>query len=147
MCRHPQLSRHVENLVLHGLLIGQPHNYSEDLDRDRPARLGSAVRRAVELLEERPSDPWTTVRLAMEVHLSVRALQDGFRRDLGTSPMKYLKQTRLRRAREALEVADRDPGTIRAVATGLGMLHMGRFAAAYRDAFGESPSETLHRTT
>ena len=38
----------------------------------------------------------------------------------------------------------RDTTTVRAVATSLGFLHMGRFAAAYRDAFGESPSETLN---
>ena len=39
----------------------------------------------------------------------------------------------------------RDTTTVRAVATSLGFMHMGRFAAAYRDAFGESPSETLNR--
>ena len=35
--------------------------------------------------------------------------------------------------------------TVRAVATNFGPVHMGRFAAAYGDAFGESPSETLNR--
>jgi transcriptional regulator GlxA family with amidase domain len=99
----------------------------------------------VELLEERPSEPWTTVRLATEVHLSVRALQEGFRRDLATPPMAYLRQVRLRRAREALQAADRDATTVGAVAVSLGILHLGRFAAAYRDAYGEAPSDTLNR--
>jgi transcriptional regulator GlxA family with amidase domain len=31
------------------------------------------------------------------------------------------------------------------VALGLGFGHVGRFAALYRQAFGESPSETLRR--
>jgi hypothetical protein len=34
---------------------------------------------------------------------------------------------------------------VRAVAAGLGIMHMRRFAAAYRDALGETPSQTLNR--
>ena len=45
----------------------------------------------------------------------------------------------------ALRNSMRDTTTVRAVATSFGFMHMGRFAAAYRDAFGESPSETLNR--
>ena len=100
--RNPLVGRHVEGLVLDGLLLGQRHSHSDAAIRDRPVGMGPAIRRAVELIEERPSEPWTTVRLAAEVHLSVRALQEGFRRDLATPPMTYLRQVRLRRAREAL---------------------------------------------
>jgi len=82
---------------------------------------------------------------ATEVHLSVRALQAGFRRDLGLPPMTYLRQGRLRRAYEALRAADREATTVRAVAVGLGILHMSRFAAAYRETYGETPSDTLNR--
>jgi len=145
LSRNPVVGRHVEGLVLDGLLLGQPHSHSDTARRHRPVELGAATRHAVELIEERPREPWTTVRLAAEVHVSVRALQEGFRRDLATPPMAYLRQTRLRRAREALEAADRDATTVRAVAVGLGILHMSRFAAAYREAFGESPSSTLNR--
>ena len=58
-------------------------------------------------------------------------------------PMTYLRQVRLRRAREALQAAEprHEHGAGRRA--GLGMLHLGRFAAAYREAFGEAPSETL----
>jgi transcriptional regulator GlxA family with amidase domain len=128
-----------------GLLLGQPHNNTDDALGDRPVRLGASIKHAADLLEERPSEPWTTVRLATEVHLSVRALQEGFRRDLATPPMTYLRQIRLRRAREALKAADRDSTTVGAIAGGLGILHLGRFAAAYRNAFGEAPSDTLNR--
>jgi AraC-like DNA-binding protein len=145
--RDPRLGRHVEGLVMDSLLLGQPHSHRDDLLRDRPVQLGAAIRQAVELLEERPSEPWTAVRLATEVHLSVRALQEGFRRDLATPPMTYLRQVRLRRAHEALLAADRHGTTVGAVAVGLGILHMGRFAAAYREAFGEAPSDTLNRPT
>jgi transcriptional regulator GlxA family with amidase domain len=89
-------------------------------------------------MDDRPS--------GAEVHLSVRALQEGFRQDLDTPPMAYLRRVRLRRAHEALLVAARDTTTVRSVAVSLGIVHLGRFAAAYRKAFGETPSETLSRT-
>lgn len=145
LSRNPQSGRHLEGLVLDGLLLGQSHSHSEAIRRDLPATMRTPIRRAVELIEERPSEPWTTVRLAAEVHLSVRALQEGFRRDLATTPMRHLHQTRLRRARDALRASDPDATTVGAVAAGLGLLHRGRFAAAYQQAFGENPSDTLGR--
>ncbi len=75
--RNPLVGRHIEGLVLDGLLLGQPHSHSDIASRNRPVRLGAAVKRAVELIEEQPCESWTTVRLAAEVHLSVRALQAG----------------------------------------------------------------------
>jgi len=137
--------RHLEGLVLDGLLLGQPHNYSEaamGLSRRAP---GAVIKRAVELIEERPVEPWTTVSLATELHLSVRALQAGFKREVGMSPMAYLRLVRLRRAHVALRDANPADTTVRAVALSLGLLHQGRFAVSYRDAFGEMPSETLRR--
>jgi AraC-like DNA-binding protein len=143
--RNTFVGRHVEGLVLDGLLLGQPHSHSDAVIHEGPVKLGAVVKQAVELLEERPSEPWTTVRLAAEVHLSVRALQEGFRRDLATTPMTYLRQVRLHRARAALQSADSRGVTVGAIASSLGLLHLGRFAAAYRDAFGEAPSDTLNR--
>lgn len=60
--------------------------------------------------------------------------------------MAYLREVRLCRAHEALSAADRDATTVRAVAAGVGMLHPSRFAAAYREAFGDTPSDTLDRS-
>jgi AraC-like DNA-binding protein len=137
--------RHLEGLVLDGLLLGHPHNYSDAaVVSPRNAPTG-VIRRAVELIEERPGEPWTTVGLATELHLSVRALQAGFKRELGTAPMAYLRLVRLRRAHSALREADPAETTVEAVALGVGLLHQGRFAVNYRAAFGESPSQTLRR--
>ena len=96
-------------------------------------------------MEELPSESWTVVRLAQEVHLSVRALQYGFKRDFDMPPMAYLKRVRLRHAHQALRASYPEITTVAAVARELGFLHLGRFAAVYRKAFGESPSETLRR--
>jgi transcriptional regulator GlxA family with amidase domain len=143
--RYPVAVRHIEGLVLDGLLLAHPHNYTEQLNRSTGAGSGSAIARAVELVEERPAEPWTTVRLAHAVHVSVRSLQEGFSRDLQVPPMTYLRQVRLRRVREALALGTPDTTTVSSVASSFGFLHMSRFSAAYREAFGETPSVTLRR--
>lgn len=137
--------RHLEGLALDGLLLGQPHNYSEAAMGFSRRAPGGVIKRAVELIEERPVEAWTTVGLAAELHLSVRALQAGFKREVGMAPMAYLRMVRLRRAHTALREADSAETTVRAVAMSLGLLHQGRFAVNYRALFGEMPSETLRR--
>ena len=142
--RFPTVGRHVEGLILDSLLLGHQHNHSGLLDRmTRVSK--TPIARAVELLEERPELPWTTGSLAQEVHLSVRALQEGFRRAHDLTPMAYLRSARLREVHRILEEAF--PGSIRVqdVALRFGFLHLGRFAAAYRGCFGENPSATLAR--
>jgi transcriptional regulator GlxA family with amidase domain len=52
---------------------------------------------------------------------------------------------RLRRVRDVLVMATPDTTTVRLAATRFGLLHLGRFAAAYRETYGESPVETLRR--
>jgi AraC-like DNA-binding protein len=141
----PLAARHIESVVLDGLLIGQPHNYTEQLGRSASAGPRGAVSRAADLLEERPGEPWSSVRLAQAVHLSVRALQEGFKREYDVPPMAYLRQVRLRRVREALSEASPASATVRALATQCGFLHMSRFASTYRHTFGEAPSTTLAR--
>ncbi len=140
-----RVARQLERLVVDGLLLGQPHNYSEALERGTWHPSSGPVARARHLLEEQPEDAWSTSSLAVRVHVSVRSLQEGFARDLGVPPMKYLKQVRLRRAHDQLREASSARTTVARVASGLGVSHLGRFAAAYRLAFGESPSETLRQ--
>jgi AraC-like DNA-binding protein len=137
--------RHLEGLVLDGLLLGQPHNYSEAAIGFSGRAPGGVIKRAVDLIEERPTEPWTTVGLATELHLSTRALQTGFKREVGMAPMAYLRMVRLRRAHTALREANPAETTVQAVALSLGLLHQGRFAANYRALFGETPSQTLRR--
>jgi AraC-like DNA-binding protein len=137
--------RHLEGLVLDGLLLGQPHNYSEAAIGFSRRAPGGVIKRAVELIEERPAEPWTSVGLATELHLSVRALQAGFKREMGMTPMAYLRMVRLQRAHAALREASPGETTVQAVALSVGLLHQGRFAVNYRATFGETPSETLRR--
>jgi AraC-like DNA-binding protein len=146
LAKHPSVAHHIQGLLLDGLLLGHDHNYSTLLGRRAAPGRPSAIARAVELIQSRPGDPWTVSGLAAEVHLSIRALQEGFVRDVGMSPMTYLRHARLHRANSELQAADPALTTVRAVATRLGILHLSRFAATYKATFGERPSETLARS-
>ncbi len=145
MLTRSRVARHLEGLLVDGLLLTQPHNYQDLLLKEAPPGGAGAVARAADLLEERAGESWTVVRLAQEVHLSVRALQYGFKRDFDMPPMAYLKRVRLRHARTELLASYPETATVRSVALECGFLHMSRFAAAYRREFGEPPSETLAR--
>lgn len=135
----------LESFVLTQILFTMSHNYSEVL-RTEPARVGRAhVRRAIELMEDRPSEPWTLEELAREACVSVRALQVGFQRELDTSPMRYLREVRLRRVREDLLATSE--ARVSEVATRWGFYHLGRFSQLYRERFGISPSQVRLRAT
>ena len=74
-----------------------------------------------------------------------RSLQRAFRRVLGRSPLRYLKDCRLDAARRDLVSADPAALSVTEVAYRYGFAHLSRFAETYRAEFGERPSETLRR--
>ena len=80
--------------------------------------------------------------VARAAGVGARALARGFERQLGVSPMRYLQQCRLERARADLLDA-RASVTETALRWGFG--NLGDFAARYRERYGEKPSETLRR--
>lgn len=145
LAAHQLAGRYMERLLLDGLLLGQPHNYQEQLSSPARSARPGPITRAVRTLQDRPDEPWSTTTLALEVHLSVRAVQEGFQRHVGTPPMTYLRAVRLRRVHEELRRADPGSTTVASVAMQWGFVHMSRFATAYRQAFGEAPSQTLSR--
>lgn len=140
---HPLAAQRLEQVLVHSLLFAQPHNYWADLTGHAPASGTRPVSRAVELLRSSPAHPWTVGELAARVSVSVRSLQDGFRRSLDTTPMAYLRRLRLERVHD--ELASAEPGTVHVteVATRWGFVHLGRFAAAYQQQFSERPSDTM----
>ncbi|SFL39629.1 AraC family transcriptional regulator [Geodermatophilus ruber] len=132
----------VEDFVMSGLLAAQPHNLSDVLTAPPGPSRPRHVRRAMDLMAERPDDPLTTTDLAAAAGVSVRTLQAAFHSHVGMSPMEFLRDVRLERVHR--ELADAGGGTtVTAVALRWGFGHLGRFAVAYRRKYGCSPSDTL----
>ncbi|WP_399082206.1 AraC family transcriptional regulator [Streptomyces sp. BBFR2] len=143
MTSRPLVTRQLEALLMTQLLMAQPHTYTPALLGEQPRVAPLAVRRAMEVIEGHAAEPLTVAEIAECVGVGVRALQDGFRRHLDTTPLAYLREVRLDRVRKELLASDPGTTTVTAVASRWGFLHPGRFALAYRRQFGEPPSETL----
>ncbi|OEU99298.1 hypothetical protein AN217_17445 [Streptomyces qinglanensis] len=103
-----------------------------------------AVRRAIQLMEERSDQPLSLSDLAVAARLSPRALQEAFQRYVGRTPLAHLREIRLERAHQDLLAADSDgPVTVAEIAFRWGFSNLGRFADWYRRRYGRAPSLTL----
>jgi AraC-like DNA-binding protein len=88
---------------------------------------------------------WQAGRFVEQTLLSARSLFRQFKRDRGQSPMAFLKDVRLRNARNMLARTDGTPSVTEvAVACGFSNL-VGHFATDYFQRFSERPSDTLKR--
>lgn len=132
--------------VLHGLLRAVDHPYRDALDAPAPSFGPAALRRIVHAVEADPTCAFTLTDMARIAAVSVRTLQELYRRHLDTTPTEHLRRTRLARAHQQLRASDRTETTVSAVAGRSGFVHLGRFAEAYRARYDEPPSATLRRT-
>lgn len=115
----------------------------------------SAAVRGTEVAASRMADLEAWIEANLEAPISIgrlcavagvgeRALQKSFESRRGMSPMRFVAERRLAEAHRQLTHAHpRDDVTH--VSMRLGFHHTGRFAALYRQAFGESPSQSLRR--
>jgi AraC-like DNA-binding protein len=104
---------------------------------------GARLRRAVDFLHANAHRPITTQHIADAAGLSIRGVQESFRRTLDSAPLEVLREVRLERVHEELVHADASTSTVSEAAKRWGFMHLGRFAATYAARFGESPSTTL----
>jgi AraC-like DNA-binding protein len=111
-----------------------------------PAPAPAAIRRAIAFMEAHLDADIGLVEIAAEARLSPRGLQAAFRREKGTTPLAHLRALRLEAAHADLVAGDPATGvSVAGIAARWGFAHPGRFAGAYRQAYGQSPAATLHR--
>ena len=84
--------------------------------------------------------------LCRVVGVSERGLRNAFYDVRAMSPTRWVRAERLQDVRRVLSEAGGESITVTGVATDYGFFELGRFAGRYKAAFGEAPSETLHRT-
>lgn len=142
----PVLAAEIEHSILTTLLLTQRHNYTDAIFSAQPLPSPRVVRSVVELIDATPAKAFTVADLALHAGVSERSLHAAFRRQLGTTPMTYVRRRRLEQAHDELLHLDPTTGTrVTDVALRHGFTHTGCFAAVYRQHFGESPSTTLRR--
>jgi AraC-like DNA-binding protein len=109
----------------------------------RPGEL--ALERARDLeawIDAHLGEPITMGTLCRVAGVGERCLQKSFLYRRGISPMRFVAERRLLAAHQWLADASRD-GTVTEAALRFGFSHLGRFSVSYRQAIGESPSQTL----
>jgi AraC-like DNA-binding protein len=140
---HPVVSVPLVESLIYGFLLVADHPYRQALAAPAEPGRPAAVRDAMDIIETGPHLPLTTSTLARQCHVSVRTLQEGFQRHLGMSPMAYVRVVRLRRTHRDLRSADPSHSTVAAIAHRWGFTHLGRFAAAHKTMYGETPLQAL----
>ncbi|MGO2110829.1 MAG: AraC family transcriptional regulator [Pseudoclavibacter sp.] len=142
------LAAELEELLVSLLLLEHDHSQADAVATSPEASASAAavVRAATDAVRENGAANATVETLAAAAHVSERTLYEAFRRELGCSPMSWVRSRRLEAARTALLAAcTADGATVAAIARANGIAHVGRFAAAYRERYGEPPSATLGR--
>jgi AraC-like DNA-binding protein len=79
------------------------------------------------------------------IKVSDRMLRNVCEEHLGQSPINYLRLCRTQQVYRALRSGNPGAATVAEVARRYGVRQLGRFAADYRDVYGELPSATLQR--
>jgi transcriptional regulator GlxA family with amidase domain len=111
------------------------------------ARIPPAVRSAMAFIHDHAAEPIGLAEVAGAGRLSPRALQAAFRKHLGTTPLGYLRATRMGRVHADLQSARPGDGqTVSTIANRWGFSQLSRFAHDYKDRYGVSPRETLRRS-
>jgi len=137
----PLMRTQFEHMLLTTLLSWLPAVRPPAPGAERPI-LPRHVKLAEDFLQAHADQPVSIEDLSAQVGVSGRTLYEGFRKYLGVSPMRYLRDLRMSRARADLLDPAR-PRSVTEVATRWGFFQLGRFAIDYRQRFGESPSDTL----
>ena len=139
LLRQPQMARRWCDLVVSGLALTVEHPYSSEPAARRPR----TVKRALDAMHAEPAHQFSAAELAAVAGVGVRVLQESFKQHVGMPPLTYLRRLRLDRVHSELAGADPWQVSVGDVATRWGFTHLGRFAGAYRERYGESPSQTL----
>lgn len=141
-CRY--LKENFEQLLIRTLIEVQPNNV-----REHPAYQGNfiaprCVRKVEDYIAAHLDEPLTVEDLVRVSGVSERSMYLSFKKFRGTSPMAYLRDLRLKTIREDLLQADPSL-SVTEILSRRGVFQFGRFAASYKERYGETPSQTLRR--
>jgi AraC-like DNA-binding protein len=141
---HPEVARAIEQGLIHALVTCLATKARDDgAGRRHHTRI---MVRFEEVLAAHSNRPLPMSELCALIGVTDRTLRSCCAEFLSMSPSRYMLLRRLNAVRIALRAADPATASVAEIAGGCGFTELGRFAGAYRTAFGESPSTTLRRS-
>lgn len=112
---------------------GIPHN---------PVNNFKTVTQAIDYFNFYYRDSISIAAMCSELGIHQKSLRRAFLRHYGVTPKRYLDYLRLAKARRLILRQTDYHHSITDIAGECGINHLGRFAALYRDTYGELPSQT-----
>ena len=140
----PEVVRALEQQLIHALIRCLTEGAVSPVSKST-LHTGTIVARFEEFLEANPNTPLYLAEVCAAVGAAERTLRAACEQHLGIGPIRYLTLRRIHLVRRALLRATSSTATVTQIATDHGFWELGRFAAAYRTLFGETPSVTLKR--
>lgn len=101
---------------------------------------------AIDYIEENLSKTIVLSDVAAAASMSVRSLQDKFKKELGRTPVQFIVDRRLECVHRDLIAGPKAAWSIARIARHWGFAHMGDFGQRYRRAYGCTPSETRRKS-
>jgi AraC-like DNA-binding protein len=144
--RHPAAYAAMEGFLMTGLDLLLPDTPGSSSNIPLAAPVGDRrLQRALDYIEANAHESLTLTSISAAACVSPRTLEAAFRSRFDQSPLVYARGVRLGRVHAALRRAAREGAetTVTDVALQHGFIHMGRFAAYYKQRFGCSPSASL----
>jgi AraC family ethanolamine operon transcriptional activator len=123
------------------------HSLTQPEKRFGVAQRQELIRKIEKFDDEHSALPLQIAPLQGLTGLSSRTLQRVFNDQTGMSPLHYIKYRRLNNVRRTLHQSSQDSILVKQVAFDFGFRHLGQFSRDYKQLFGESPSNTLTRST
>ncbi len=142
--RSPLATKEIEN-SLWALFLNTVDQGSHSSRYQRTGGYATYARLAEEFIDGRLANPLHVADIAVAVRVSVPTLNRAFRKCHGMGPSAFVKLRRLERVRTELIRAEPQETTVSHVAANYGFWQLSHFAADYKRAFHERPSETLRR--
>jgi AraC-like DNA-binding protein len=139
-----EVAQPLEQDMLYALLCCFSNGHCEPPSASRSFQAG-VMNRLAAILAAEPHRRLAVADLCAALDVSNRTLAACCRAVVGMGPASYMRLYRLSRAQAAIIDAERGTASIADLARQFGFSKPGRFAAAYRLAFGELPSATLSR--
>ena len=103
------------------------------------------VRKAEEIIDDECADIFTILELASKLNSNPRSIQIAFKKHRDYSPMQFLRERKLMKARKLLINHNSSSMSVKTAAIGAGVYDLNRFSKYYKEMFGELPSETLKK--
>ena len=141
---HAEAVKGMEQALLDAVAscLAAPESHRESFARGHHRNL---MRKFRAFLDANPDKPIYMSELSAELRVCARTMRTCCQEHLGMGLKRYLLLRRMHFVRRALHEAHPDVTRVTDVATLFGFWELGRFAVAYKLAFGESPSATLRK--